>query len=156
LVAVALATRLDLPYVFSYNMRKLAEDDALRPYWPWVLYGPLDFLQFLGLPLAAATAIALVLPPETPTSTLDPRPFAASLARANPYAAVLWLLLLVHDLTGNSRGELGRTLIFLMPVALTAVYWWAHHARPNTRVITGLFFAQALVCAVIGARWFVP
>jgi hypothetical protein len=77
-------------------------------------------------------------------------------ARINPYAWLFWGVLLAIDISGKSKAEQGRLLIFLMPVALAAVYLWAGRARPPAWVISALFFAQFAVCLVIGARWFVP
>ena len=66
------------------------------------------------------------------------------------------LVLAGLDLAGKSRSEQGRLLIFLMPLALAAFYLWVGRWRPRPAVVSQLFFAQMLVCVVIGARWFVP
>jgi hypothetical protein len=66
------------------------------------------------------------------------------------------LVLAGIDLAGKSKSEEGRVLIFLMPLALAGFYLWMGRLRPRPAVVSQLFFAQMLVCVVIGARWFVP
>jgi len=59
-------------------------------------------------------------------------------------------------LAGRSRAEQGRLLIFLMPLALVAIYFWAGRTMPGRRLIALLFCSQMAACLVIGARWMVP
>jgi hypothetical protein len=172
LVTLALTTGTNLLYILQYNLSNAARAEAQRPYEVWVFYGPLDFLQFLGLPLALAAAVALASRSrqspkskvQSPKSqggrldfglwTLDSRsPWYTGL---NPYALLFWAILVGLDLAGRSKAEQGRLLIFLMPLALMAVYLWAARTRPQPWAISQLFFAQMLVLTVIGARWFVP
>ncbi|MFL5731660.1 MAG: hypothetical protein ACJ78Q_00550 [Chloroflexia bacterium] len=167
LAALQFGARLDLAYVFQYNLRNAALAEANRPYDVWLLYGPLDFVQFLGLPLAVATLFALVPKPWRGRlrgpgredliwhehGAERPMPWYAGL---NVYAVALILLLLILDLAGRSKAEQGRLFIFLMPLALASFYLWTGRRRPRSSVITLLFFTQMLVCIVIGARWFVP
>jgi len=169
LAALVLVTHIDFPFILDYNLRNAARAEANRPYEIWLLYGPLDFVQFLGLPLALASIFALIVKPWQPwqgrlmTSRSGERTWmgqeAASprwYARVNVYAVVLLLTVAGLDLAGKSKAEQGRLLIFLMPLALLSFYLWAGRGRPRASVISQLFFAQMLVCVVIGARWFVP
>ena len=71
------------------------------------------------------------------------------------YALAFWLSLTTIELAGRSKGEQGRILVFMMPLALLAVYFWVGR-WPRRWVVTALFFAQMAVCVVIGGRWFVP
>jgi hypothetical protein len=77
-------------------------------------------------------------------------------SRVNIYTLLFWLTVIGIALAGRSRAEQGRLLIFLMPLALTAIYLWAGRARPDGKLIALLFVAQTAVCIVIGARWLVP
>jgi hypothetical protein len=158
LAALALATNLDLLYILQYNLHNAALAEANRPYAVWLLFGPLDFAQFLGLPLLLAVLLTLV--PRSGHGRSEPSGATEAgprwYARINPYAVVFLLVVAGLDLAGKSKAEQGRLLIFLMPLALVSVYLWAGRRQPSASVITRLFFAQMLVCVVIGARWYVP
>jgi hypothetical protein len=149
----------DLPYVLQYNLNNAAFAEARRPYAVWIFFGPLDFLQFLGLPLALAALAALVLPARAAHGPAPGAPLARVapwLSRINPYAALFWGLLLAIDLAGRTKAEQGRLLLYLAPLALVAVYVWVERTRPDTRILAAVLAAQLLVTLVLGARWFVP
>ena len=161
--ALVAALGLDVPGVLTYNLPHAALAEAGRPYLVWLFYGPLDFVQFLGLPLAAVTlaAIRLRRPPPLDALPADqesvPVPALRQLlTRFNVYAILFWLLVVGIALAGRSKSEQGRLLIFLMPFALVAVYAWAGRTHPPGRWLILLFVAQLGVTLVIGARWFVP
>src|SRR5439155_18495110 len=109
--ALVLVTRVDLPYIFRYNLDNAALAEAGRPYAVWLLFGPLDFVQFLGLPLALAVVLSLVVKPwqiqgsgvrgrgsgtvvRMQTLTPDPRPLIPLpwYSRVNMYALALVLV----------------------------------------------------------------
>ena len=158
-------TGVDLVYIFRYNLQNDELTEAARPYAVWVFYGTLDFLQFLGLPLALACILVFAkrrrernAPPQTATQYAGlhrPRrtPWYSGI---NAYSLVFWVTLISIEVAGKSKAEQGRTLIFLMPLALAAVYLWAGRTTPGKWYIAQLYTAQVLVCISIGARWLVP
>ena len=157
----------DLLYIFNFNLNNEVTAEAQRPYSIWVFQGPIDFLQFLGLPLALTSLVALVvrswahmLPPRRlGEDALEGvrRAFRAPwFSRLNIYALLLWGLVLAIDLAGKSKAEQGRLLLFLMPLALAATFLWLGRSRAAPRTVTVLVLAQMAICVTIGARWFVP
>jgi hypothetical protein len=106
-----------------------------RDYWTWLGYHMVDFLVFLGLPLAmllAAAAVRVVrgLP------SLTPDIFVLSI--------VAGLILL--DLSGTSRGEVARVWLFLTPVAaLAAIRGLAR--RPSDMSMGGFVLIGGLLAA---------
>jgi len=170
--------------VLRYNFDHVVLGEAQRPYLVWLFYGPLDYVQFLGLPLAAVT-LALLWPRRTmdggrwtaddgddredrddhrssliaDRSSIVYRPSSivySLTSRRNIYAWLFWLLVVGIDLAGRTKAEQGRLLIFLAPFALVAVYAAAGRGIIRRRGLTVLFLAQLAVMVVIGARWFVP
>jgi hypothetical protein len=146
---------VDLPYILKYNLANAALAEARRPYFVWLFYGPLEFVQLLGLPLAAASVISLVLRP-APARHGDAQAGVPWYRRLNPYTALFWLVVLGLDVAGRSKAEQGRLFLFLMPIGLMGVYFWASRRLPGRGFLTALFVAQMLVCLVIGARWYTP
>jgi hypothetical protein len=146
----------DLLRIFEHNMHHVSMAERQRPYEVWLWRGPLDFVQFLGLPLAAATLAASVVPVRSIIPTRVGAVAVRWYSRVNIYTLLFWLTVIGIALAGRSRAEQGRLLIFLMPLALTAIYLWAGRARPDGKLIALLFVAQTAVCIVIGARWLVP
>ena len=69
---LAFVMRVDLLYLLQYNLQSGAIAEAQRPYAIWLFFGPLDLLQFLGLPLAAATLGTLWLR-RVPVAGIPPR-----------------------------------------------------------------------------------
>ena len=165
LVGLVVVAGLDLPYILKYNLANAALAESQRPYLVWVFHGPLDFLQFLGLPLAVMSIAALFVernPRRTSLTTEDGLSknrfwsVGRILARLNVYAILFWGIVLAIDLAGRSKAEQGRLLIFLMPLALLGVYYWIGRATPGRAILALLFISQMLITIVIGARWFVP
>jgi len=163
IVPIALLEALaqpDLIHIFNHNMAHVAEAEGARPYWVWLLHGPLDFVQFLGLPLALGALLTFFGAGTAAQPHSDVRAESEApepwYSRVNVYALLFWLSVAGLALAGRSKAEQGRLLIFLMPLALVAIYFWAGRNRPDKWVIALLFFAQMLVCITIGARWVVP
>ena len=154
LVLLVLVTQVDLLFIQRYNLWNALRAEAQRPYLMWLFYGPVEFFQLLGLPLAMASAISLVLPAPQAGATDTGKP-APWYRRVNAYAALFWLVIVGLDVAGRSKAEQGRLFLFLMPLALMGVYYWASRRQPGRGFFTVLFFAQMAVCVVIGARWFV-
>jgi hypothetical protein len=155
----------DLAAIFAHNLSQVSLHEAQRPYLVWVFLGPLDFLQFLGLPLAVATLTSLRVKSWTTAAQQTQAVQALPAAHPHPpvwysklniYAATFLLLTLAIDLAGKTRGEQGRILIFLTPLSLTALFFWTARNRPRPIVLSLLFFAQVAICLTLGARWLVP
>jgi hypothetical protein len=122
----------------------------------WLLHGPLDTSQFIGLPLTLA-AIA-VLARCAGRVWLPIKPAAAELlGRLNVYTVALVGIVAVTFLGGYMKAESGRQLLFIMPLAAlalaAAVRLGSDRVRPWH---VGLLVAQVLVTLTIGARWITP
>lgn len=130
----------DLPRVLAITGQVHFEGiTALRPYGPWTVFNVVDFLQFVGLPLVVVTLGNL-----------------AGRRWANFYGLLFWGSLLALDLSGTARAEVGRLWIFLMPLALLAVYTAVGQGRLGRAGIATLLAAQFAVCVLLGGRWFTP
>jgi hypothetical protein len=92
---------------------------APRDYAVWLVFDPLDVAVFMGLPVAASLAAAAV---RATRRLIGRAPLTAAEAfRLGALAALLLLLL-----SGQTRGEVGRIWIPIMPVLLVAAL-----ARPT-------------------------
>jgi hypothetical protein len=152
LALITITTGIDLNQILTANMKMQELGESQRPYLTWLFFGPVDFAQFLGLPLFVA-ALASVFPVGLRAGRRALRPFGN---RINVYAAVFWLTYLGLVFSGRTKAEQGRLLVFLMPLALAAVYFWTSRAERTRHLIMMLFFAQMMVVLVMGARWMVP
>ncbi len=83
---------------------------APRQYGAWLVFDPLDVAVFLGAPVAAALVVALVRARREAAGRLGAGGFRLG--------AALGLALLV--VSGQTRGEVGRLWIPIMPVLLVA------------------------------------
>ncbi|HUS16093.1 MAG TPA: hypothetical protein VM536_13930 [Chloroflexia bacterium] len=137
--------RFDLPRVLALTSRAHLEGiTVLRPNEPWLLFNLTDFLQFAGLPLVVVTLLTLL------QWRRGARPVV------NLYGLLFWGLVLLLDLSGTTRAEVGRLWIFLLPLALLAVYHAVGRGRLGAGHIGGLLAAQFAVCLLIGSRWMTP
>ena len=130
-----------------------APHDA-RPYGPWLLFNLTAFVQSLGLPLAV---VSLAL--------FSRRAMGETLGRGEPGegkwfadpvrlgGAIFWGVVVLLDVTGAVRGEVGRLWIFLMPLALPGLYAAFGDGRIRGRAVLGLIGAQLAVCVAIGGSW---
>jgi hypothetical protein len=131
----------------------------VRPYALWLVFNLVDFLQFLGLPLAAVCLFSLISlrrPSLLVHNLRDPAGRRALLASVNPYSLVFWLTLGLLDLTGAVRGEAGRLWLFLVPLALAGIMWSAGEHRIGTRGLLFLLVSQFALVVVLGGRWLTP
>jgi hypothetical protein len=157
----ALLLGLALPYLAlapaGYNLLEVAATalgthrafEAERPGSSiWLVFGPLDFLQFVGLPVALCTLLCL---------GWMVRAGQVGLRSINVYAWIFWGLIVVLFGSGNLKAETSRTLIFFMPLALAALALAAgrtgHLPAHRLRL---LLAAQVLICLIMGSRWFTP
>jgi hypothetical protein len=143
---------------------------AVRAQHPWLFFNLVDYLQFVGLPLVAATLLTLISRPSSHPmarshallSIVGTDAGAASRwlswlrARLNVYGFLFWGTLLILDLSGTTRGEVGRLWIFLTPLALLAVYRADGQGQMSLTKIHILLAAQFIVCLLIGGNWLTP
>ncbi len=92
---------------------------AGRTYWTWVLMNPVEVALFAGLPLVIAAAWSVR------AIARDP-----SLARLRAFLAAGLIVLVLLNLSGTVRGEVGRIWLFLFwPAALAAGAWLSSRPR---------------------------
>lgn len=103
-----------------------------RSYWKWLLMNPLEVAIFVGLPLVTAAIWSW------PGLSRGPE-----WARLRPLLAAWLVVLVVLNLSGAVRGEVGRIWLFLFwPAALAAGAWLA--SRPRlARLVPALVAFQA-------------
>jgi hypothetical protein len=73
--------------------------------------------------------------------------------RMNVFAFGLWATVLVLDLSGIVRGEVGRIWIFLMPLGLLAVAREIGRGRIGPRGFALLAVSQTVACTFIVRYW---
>jgi hypothetical protein len=110
---------------------------APRSYLLWLLFNPLDFLLFLGLPLILAAVTGLGGERRS--------------RRERSFARVWTMLLLVLLASGVLRGEVGRIAIPLMPMA--ALAWVPRPGRGDASLIAALC---ALTAVALRLAWQLP
>lgn len=101
-----------------------------RPYGPWLVLHPWDYLLFLGPPLLILSLVSL-------------RHWRRSAAARLSLATALTLLALV--LSGTGRGETGRIWLFFMPLSLLGAAEAMGALRPSQRVALAVAQAAWLV-----------
>jgi hypothetical protein len=114
----------------SFNMQ------IQRPYLPWLFMHPYDMFLFIGWPIAGLAIWRM----------LRVRHLSS---RADVFAVVSGLTLLIMVLSGTARGETGRVWSFFAPlwVLLAADLWY--QVRQRERAV--LFVTQAIYLLVIAA-----
>lgn len=113
-----------------------------RRYDWWVLWNLVDLWLFNGLVvMVGATAVLAQL--------LRGR----AVHKGQGLLLATAVMLLIIDLSGSSRGEVGRIWLFFFPfLALVAGHYWAH-ALPNWRWQAALVAAQLGLTLVIALSW---
>lgn len=115
---------------------------AGRTYWTWVLMNPVEAAVFAGLPLVIAAAWSV-------------RAIArdSALARVRACLAAGLIVLVMLDLSGAVRGEVGRIWLFLFwPAALAAGAWLA--SRPRLAAAAPLLVLLLVVQALLMRGYF--
>jgi hypothetical protein len=120
---------------------------AIRPYDAWVVVNKLDFLQFLGLPLTVAALVTLVR---------RWRRGAFQLQNLNVFGLIFWVVLVLLDLSGTTRGEVSRVWIPLMPLAFLGVFHAARLGQLTASHVHALLGAQFVICVLIAGNWLTP
>lgn len=153
------AGEFDLPQVAEVITYRQEQVITMRPYALWLVFNLVDFLQFLGLPLAAVCLFSLIPIRRPHVLGRDPRAPAGRrqlLTSVNPYSLVFWLTLGVLDLTGAVRGEAGRLWLFLAPLALASIMWAVAEHRIGLRGLSFLLASQFALVMLLGGRWLTP
>ncbi|NIM05748.1 MAG: hypothetical protein GTO55_05890 [Armatimonadetes bacterium] len=105
-VILWLAVGLNLPAIIKAGLavhRHTTLEEASRAYWKWVIYDPIEFAIFLGLPLMLWALLAVR---------------GDNQRAALGGFALAWVgTLLLLDVSGWVRAETGRIWLFLMPPA---------------------------------------
>ncbi len=160
-IALRLAGHFDILAVIAECKHKhMSGWTEHLPKRPWMLYDLVDFSQFLGVPLAAFSLLTLVrTSPRRGATAPGPWPvrWAGWIAdRVNLYALLFWAVVAVLDLSGLTRGEVGRLWIFLGPLALLGVYHGFAQPRRDGPRFDALLVSQLAVLALIAGRWSTP
>lgn len=123
----------------------------------WLFHGTLDTAQFAGLPLALASLAVAFAAAGTSRVVLVPAGLSTLLARVNVYSVAFWGIVLLTFGAGQIKGEGGRTLLFLMPLAALAIA--SARRGPSNRLSSwewALIASQLAVTLTIAARWHTP
>jgi hypothetical protein len=84
--------------------------EAARSYWAWLIMDPVELIVFAGLPLVAAAFWSWRSMARDPES-----------ARLRAFLLAWFIAVVLLDLSGTVRGEVGRIWLFLLwPAALAA------------------------------------
>jgi len=143
-IAVAsVAWGYDSPAVWVQCLQANADFNAAsgRAYWKWVLANPVDFLVFLGVPVAVAftwgvgRAIGAVR--------------RGSSAGKDWAALSLAAVLVVLDLLGANRGEVSRLWMFLMPACAVVAAGAVENCGRRARVVFAWLFALQAIQVVV-------
>ena len=115
-----------------------------RTYWKWALVNPVEFLAFLGVPLACLFVRRVA----SEVGQLGRRKLAG---RDWPTLVVAGLLVLL-DVLGANLGEVARLWMFLMPACAVAAAAEVERYTPYRRaVFLALFALQCLQVALFRA-----
>ena len=112
-----------------------------RVYWKWLLINPVDFLGFVGVPVACLFVRRVA----SEVCELWRRRLVG---RDWPALTAAGLLVTLNVLGGN-RGEVARLWMFLMPAAVVAAAGELGRYRPYRRVVFIVLFALQCVQVVV-------
>jgi len=115
-----------------------------RAYWTWALIDPVEYLVFLGIPAACL----LVSRVASEVGRLPRR----WVREADWPSLIVAGLLVVLNVAGVNRGEVGRLWMFLMPACAVAAAHEVERAAPFRRIVfASLFALQVLQVTVFRA-----
>ncbi len=117
---------------------------SLRRYEWWLVYNPLDFALFVGLPVLVGFGWQVV----SAVRRAD--------ERATPYgrlALLLAMLLIGLTLAGTTRGEVGRLWLLFMPLAAVLAGGRLAAAFESRGTVSLVVAAQLLLALSLGLAW---
>jgi hypothetical protein len=116
-----------------------------RNYGWWLVWNWVDVLVFMGwIVLAGATAVTL---------RALRHPHRTHWRPAHILALSTFATLLLLDLSGSARGEVGRIWLFLMPLLATSAADWLAEAQPGWRRHSALVGGQLLLTLALALAW---
>lgn len=117
----------------------------LRNYRWWVVWNLVDLLIYSGWPVSLGFLGSLIIAFQVWRRR--------RLTAVHVLAVVLAIVVVVLDLSGSSRGEVGRLWLFLMPMmALVAGHFWTR-ALPGTGRAMTIIALQLLMVLALGWAW---
>ncbi len=143
-VTLYLAVGYNSPAVWVTCLEANAKFNAQsgRVYWTWLLVNPVEFLVFLGAPVAALFV-------SRAASGVGDLWRGRGWREADWATLVLAGLLVALNLLGANRGEVSRLWMFLMPGCMIAAAAQVERCAPYRRaVLVSLFALQAVQATV--------
>ncbi len=117
----------------------------LRRYDWWLTWNLLDWLIFSGWPMALGFLASLILALKTWHQKQQ--------LPVDILALCLALFILILDISGSARGEVGRIWLFFMPLlAFPSAHFWTS-SLPGRRHVWLIVALQLLIVATIGLSW---
>jgi 4-amino-4-deoxy-L-arabinose transferase-like glycosyltransferase len=115
-----------------------------RSYGQWLLYNPIDFVLFAGVAVFAGLV---------GQSLAAVRDAAERRSVSSLMALVLLLTLIALNLSGATRGEVGRLWLLFMPAAAIVAggYWLRVSGRGSDMLL--LLASQLVLALAIGLAW---
>ncbi|MCP4415063.1 MAG: hypothetical protein GY805_00475 [Chloroflexi bacterium] len=127
----------------------LSEHAALvasqRSYATWLLFNLLDVVIFLGFPVAVAFCGSLLMT----IRKLNGK----SLSQAQVWTISTAVLIILLNLSGSTRGEVGRIWLFFMPLMLISGGIWLAEWLPNWHIQMGWASLQIIWAITLGLSW---
>ncbi len=115
-----------------------------RSYGLWLAYNPLDFVLFAGLAVVAGMLLQ---------SVAAVRDGGQRRSEFGLMAMILTLMLLALNLSGATRGEVGRLWLIFMPgAAIVAGNYWCRVTGDRPALLL-LLASQLIVAVAIGLAW---
>jgi len=122
--------------------RQLVTD--FRSYPLWLLYNPLDFTLFAGPAVVAGLALQAIRSARRREARRPP---------AGPLPLILAFALVALDLSGGTRGEVGRLWLVFMPLtAIVAAAYWTDVMADRPSLLL-LLASQLTLAVAIGLAW---
>jgi len=92
--------------VFSENARLdiVGSEIARRTYWKWLLYNPIDFFMFIGIPISALSFRSIYNIAKS-----------KNIRVADVFSVSFFIILFLLLISGINRSEVARLWMFLMP-----------------------------------------
>ena len=116
-----------------------------RRYGTWFIFNLLDLTIFTGVPIVAVFTAALTMAIQ--------RLGRKSLTRSQLLAISTAVLILLLNLSGSTRGEVGRIWLFFMPLLVVSGGLWLAEWSTNWRIQWCWAGLQVLWAIALGLSW---